>query len=276
MTSWISSNQQKKKVAPAPVSYFSYKEGTFSKRAGSATLVTAFYAIPSKQSVEVRFQRMQNFLQEFQCNVVLFTEHSFADEFALSRMGLESKTRIVVLDPEEWVANTKFIPALWQQQVKQDPELRLARTIEEFTFGFEKKEFVKKAIQMDPFQSTDFVWVDPFFVESEGRPPYTLGFPNLQRIPTDRILIANPEPFTADDIASSYFRGKNRISKSLLAGSKQAWIELGKTIDTVISEKLKISGFIGDDLLVLHYAVIHKPNQFSLVNESSLFAFLSN
>jgi hypothetical protein len=41
----------------------------------------------------------------------------------------------------------------------------------------------------------------------------------VNKIPTDRILIASTEPFTADDIASSYFRGKNRISKSLLAGS---------------------------------------------------------
>jgi hypothetical protein len=160
--------------------------------------------------------------------------------------------------------------------VKQDPELRLARTLEEFTFGFEKKEFMKKAVQMNPFQSTDFVWVDPSFIESSSRPAYTPAFPNVNKIPTDRILIASPEPFTADDIASSYFRGKNRISKSLLAGSKQSWIELGKTIDTVISEKLKLSAFIGDDLLVLHYAVIHKPNQFSLVNESSLFPLLSS
>lgn len=264
----------KKKVAPAPVSFFPFQEGTFVKKTKEATLVTAFYDIPSKDSLESRLEKIQRFLQEFPCNLVLFTEHAFADELALSRMGLEKKTRVVVLDPKEWVANTKFIPALWQQQVKQDPEVRLARSVEEFAFGFEKKEFMKKAVEMNPFQAVDFVWVDPSFLESA--PIYVNGFPNVNKIPTDRVLIANPEFFTADDIASSYFRGKNRLTNSLLAGSKQAWLEVAKTIDVVISEKLKISAFIGDALLVLHYAVIHKPNQFSLVNQPSLVSYLSS
>lgn len=274
MTSWISASLPKKKVAPAPVSFFPFQEGTFVKKTKEATLVTAFYDIASKESLDRRLEKMQSFLQEFPCNLILFTEHAFADELGLSRMGLEQKTRVVVLDPKEWVANTKFIAALWQQQVKQDPEVRLARTVEEFAFGFEKKEFMKKATEMNPFQSNDFVWVDPSFLES--RPTYTEGFPNVNKIPTDRVLIANPEFFTADDIASSYFRGKNRLTNSLLAGSKQAWGEVAKTIDVVISQKLQVGAFVGDDLLVLHYAVIHKPNQFSLVNQPSLVSYLSS
>lgn len=246
------------------------------KKTSAPTLVTAFYDIPSKLSLEQRQEKIQRFLKEYQGNVIVFTEHSFADDLALTRMGLEQKTRVVVLNPEEWVATTKFIPALWQQQVKQDPEIRLARTLEELKFGFEKKEFMKKAIQMDPFQSTDFLWIDPSFLESEKQINLTAEFPNTKKIPIDRVLVANPESFTADDIASSYFRGKNRISNSLLAGSKQAWQDVCKTIDVVIAEKLKVSAFIGDDLVVLHYAVIHKPNQFSLVNESSLVSYLSS
>lgn len=274
MTSWISASIPKKKIAPAPGSFFPLHGGTFTAKTKPATLVIAFYDLPSKETLDQRKAKVQSFLRDFPCPLVLFTEHSLADELALSRMGLEKMTRVVVLDPKEWTANTKFIPALWQQQVKQDPELQLARTVEEFAFGFEKKEFMKKAIELNPFSSDDFVWIDPSFLDSS--PTYTEGFPTVNRIPTDRLLIANPEFFTADDIASSYFRGKHRISNSLVAGSKQAWTEVAKTIDVVLSQKLNLFAFIGDDLLVLHYAVIHKPNQFSLVNQPSLFPYLSS
>ncbi len=270
MTSWITTSTTKKKVAPAPVSYFPYKEGTFTTKTKEATVVTAFYDIPSSSSFEKRKQSLQQFLQRVPCQILLFTEHGFADEIAVYRMGLEKRTRIVVLDPSEWVANTKYIPALWAQQVKQDPELRLARTAEEFKFGYEKKEFMMKATEMNPFGSDDFVWIDPDHLDLI---PST--FPLANSIPTDRILVANPEPFRADDIASSYFKGKNRITNTVLAGSKRSWIEYSKLYDLILAQKLKISAFIGDDLMILHYMIIHKPNQFSLVNEPSLISTLT-
>ena len=270
MTSWITTSTTKKKVAPAPVSYFPYKEGTFVTKTKEATVVTAFYDIPSNQSLEKRKESLQQFLQRVPCQIILFTEHELADEIAVYRMGLEKRTRVVVLDPSEWISNTKYIPSLWTQQVKQDPELRLARTVEELKFGFEKKEFMVKATEMNPFGSEDFVWVDS---NSFGSIPST--FPLANAIPTDRILVANPEPFRADDLASSYFKGKNRITHTLLAGSKRSWIEYSKLYDVIITQKLKISAFIGDDLMILQYMIIHKPNQFCLVNEPSLTTVLS-
>ncbi len=270
MTSWITNSVPKKKVAPASVSYFNYNEGTYTEKIVEATVVTAFYDIPSNLSLNERKKRIRYFLQAVPCQVVLFTQHKFAEELASYR---EERTKVVVLEMENWVSATRFIPALWTQQVKQDPEIRLGRTVEEFQFAYEKKEFVMKAIQMNPFKSTDFVWVDPllFSTEPEEMLP---AFPRVNHIPTDRMLVYNPTPFTADDIASSYFRGKQRVENMILAGSKSSWEQYSKLYDLVMTQKLKINGFIGDDLIHLHYLIIHKPNQFSLRKESIL-QFLS-
>lgn len=273
MTSWIATSGTKKKIAPTPTSYFNYREGTFTKKTKEATIVLAFYDIPSKDSLEKRKETLQQFLQVYPSNVLLFTQHDLADELAMYRMGLEKQTRVVVLDSNEWIANTKYIPSLWTQQVKQDPELRLGRSAEEFQYGYEKKEFMAKAVEMNPFQSDDFVWIDTSFLASLNQ--ISSRFPITDKIPTDRILVANPEPITADDIASSYFRGKNRISNTILAGSKKAWQDYAKLYDVIIAQKLKLSGFIGDDLVVLQYTIIHKPNQFSLVPQASLVNELS-
>lgn len=270
MTSWIATSLPKKKVAPAPVSLFQMKEGTFGSKTKQATLVTTLYEevyqpTGMNESFEV-------FLESIQSPVIVFTQRKFADQIVSLRQGLEEKTRVVVVEPSEWISVTKTVPTLWTQQVKQDPELKLARTVEIFQFAFEKKEFMLKAVTMNPFESTDFVWIDPAFFETkEFLPPL---FPNVNRIPTDRIVVYNPEPFTADDMASSYFRGKRRIENLILAGSDTMWREYAKLYTVIMGQKLRINGFVGDDLMNLHYMILHKPNQFCLVDQS-LVEFLN-
>ena len=256
-------NTQKKRVAPETP--FPYKEGTFVERTGKATLVTALYDIPSTTiTLKQRKESLQFFLQTVPKYTVVFTQANFVDEI-LTMVNDPSglRLRIVVLERNQWIANTKYKPNLWIDQVKQDPEIRLSRTAEEFQFGYEKKEFMVKAAEMNPFGSTDFVWIDTL-----GKLTLSSLFPLVKHIPTDRILVSNPEPFTADDIASSSFRGKRRVDNMVIAGSKRSWEELAKLYDIVLTQKLRLFSFVGDDLLMLNYMILHKPKQFCLVKES--------
>jgi hypothetical protein len=260
-------NTPKKKVAPEPVSAFPYNQGIFTTKTTDATLVTTLYDIPSSiTTFKQRFDSLEFFLQTVPKYTIVFTQSNLVDKIlgiANDPSGL--RLRVVVLEKNQWVANTKYKPNLWTDQVKQDPEIRLSRTAEEFQYGYEKKEFMVKAAEMNPFESTDFVWVDPLLFQTKE--PLSSLFPLATRIPTDRILVSNPEPFTADDIASSFFKGKRRIDNLILAGSKRSWDEYAKLYDVVIAQKLKYFSFIGDDFLMIHYVILHKPNQFCLVKE---------
>lgn len=254
MTSWLSkSSSIKKKVAPEPVSYFQYNEGTFREKMDQVTFVTALYDMDS-QNVQIEL-----LLQNPQYNCIVFTEKSY--HFTLS-VEENANVKVYFLERKDWVANTKFIPSLWSQQVMQDPEIRLGRSAEEFQLNYEKKEFLMKAIQQNPFGSTDFVWLDPQGFSMQA----LLHFQVAKNIPVDRILVQSPQPFTADDIASSNFRGKQRVDNSILGASATLWKEYSKVYDVVMEQKLRTSGFIGDDLVMLHYVVIHKPNLFSFIN----------
>jgi hypothetical protein len=270
MTSWISRPLPRKKIAPEPAPIFSLNQGTFTAKTSKPTLVTAFYDIPDTVSLAIRKQRLQSFLQTSQSQIVVFTESQFAEELASFRKGKEKKTQVVVLQKSEWVALTRYIPSLWTQQAKQDPEIRMNRTLEQYQFGYEKKEFLLKAITMNPFKSIDFVWIEPWQFETLPSSEFS-----SQNIPTDKILVANPEAFTADDLASSYFRGKTRVDNRILAASSEQWKEYAKLYDIVMNLKLKVFSFVGDDSLMLHYSVIHKPNQFCLVKQDSLLSVLT-
>ena len=270
MTSWMNRAMPKKKVVPEVAPLFLLNEGTFVKKTAKPTLVTAFYDIPDGVSFAVKKQRVRAFLETSESSVIVFTESQFADELAAFRKEKEEKTRVVVLERGEWVSVTRYIPALWIQQAKQDPEIRMNRTIENYQFGYEKKEFVLKAIEMNPFKSMDFIWIEPWQFESVPSVEFS-----GQNIPTDRFLVANPEPFTADDLASSYFKGKKRVDNRILAANGTQWKEYSKLYDVVMNLKLKIFSFVGDDSLMLHYVVIHKPNQFCLVKQDSLLSVLT-
>lgn len=271
MTSWISRSLPKKKVAPEPVSLLPMNLGTFKPKMKEVTLVSALYDIPDTHPFKQRKQWLKQICQDTSGQLIVFTDPQFANEIAAFRKDQEARTRIVALPMNQWVSRTKFNPTVWNQQVSQDPELRLNRTLEQFHFGFEKKEFMVKAVEMNPFQSDDFVWFDPSIVETDT----LVNSFNSSKIPIDTILVLNPEPFTADDLASSYFKGKNRVSNLVLAASGQQWKEYAKLYDVVMNLKLRVSSFIGDDLLMLHYVIIHKPSQFCLVKQDSLVRYLS-
>ena len=237
MTSWISAGIPKKKVAPSPVSFFPYNQGSFPQRTPSVTVVTALY------DEEKAFWKK---IGTIPLNMIIFTEPSFADQIVSYRKGLEDHTQVITLVRSDWVAVKRFLPAMWPQQVKQDPEIRMARTIEDLHFNYEKKEFMIKAVDMNPFQTTDFIWVSPAALSSSFDFSTFCQKPTL--IPTDRILVANPEAFKADDVASSYFRGKNRVDNTVIAGSEAAWINFSKLYELVMALKLRNAAFVGDDL----------------------------
>ena len=263
MTSWIASSIPKKKVAPMPSSYFLQNEGTFAARTPKLMFVSAVYELTPG---------LTDALREMPWPTLIFTESKLADTIAAARDGMETLTRVVVLERNEWISTTKMVSGFWTQQVKQDPEIRLGRTAEDLQYMFERKEFMKKAVELNPFGSTDFVWVHPSHLSSVAKIDSLNPTP---RIPVDRLLVANPDAFTADDIASSYFRGKQRVENGILIGPGRAWNDFHKLYDTVMVEKLKTGGFIGDDAVMLHYMIIHKPNQFSLVKTNSLTSILT-
>lgn len=278
----------KRKVVPEPVSYFAYREGTFAKKTNEATIVTAFYDIdiPSEISFDRRKANFRVFLENCECQLVLFTSSDLAEELASYREGYEERTKVIVLDVNAWTSNTKFKPRLWEDQVKQNPDYRTSHLAEEFQYGYEKKEFVLKAIDINPFSSDDFVWVDPSLFIEKKLTHYFSSFPNPDEIPTDRILVLNLEPFKADDFAVSSLKGKPRVNNLVLAGSANAWKEFSKLYDLIFAQKLRVFAFVGDDIAILSSMILHKPNQFCLVKpvstdlevdrQYSLFVILSH
>ena len=109
------------------------------------------------------------------------------------------KTEIVVLPRDQWTMNKKYPETFWRKQFTMDPEKELHKSTDLYKVWHEKKEFVKRAIALNPFEHDDFIWMDAGCIRSENMASLLLNFPHASRIPTNRMLLLNIQPFSKQD-----------------------------------------------------------------------------
>lgn len=256
MSSWRPYNL---KVKPKRLP-IQYNEGTFIIKNTLATVVSAYYEFPSKHGPEKYRIWVRQFLESLNSPLIFFTESKLVEFIRDCRKGKEDTTHIICVEKENWTASTKFAPEFWQAQLILDPE-RLIHSAELYKIWYEKKEFVLKAIRLNPFTHTDFVWVDAGCV----RTPTTLtNFPMADKIPTDRMVLLNVEPFLEEDKLTGFAK-KNRIGGTILAAASSTWLLWSETYDSMLESYVKANKFVGKDQSIMASLVLHNPPLVSLI-----------
>jgi len=145
---------------------------------------------------------------------------------------------------------------------------------------YEKKEFVKRAIDLNPFDHDDFIWMDAGSVRSESFAQLLTNFPQASRIPTNRILLLNVQQFSKQDNLVSKFEkgvsiqglgGRARIGGTVMAGSVRMWNQFSKAFDLVFDKYVSANLFVGKDQTILATLVLENRRLVSLVEPKPLF-----
>lgn len=279
MTSWIHGTVPKKSTYRS--GYFQETpEGVFMNKTKEATVVSAFYEMPSKYKLDTYKQWMTNFLTSVPCHLVFFCEDSMREFVEKCRADLMDRTRIIVLPRENWVANKKFSKSFWDKQFAMDPEKDVHKSSDLYKVWYEKKEFVKRAIEINPFEHDDFVWMDAGCVRSETVGQLVTQFPHASRIPTNRILLLNVQQFSKQDNIVYKFEkgltiqglgGRARIGGTVMAGSVRMWNQFSKAFDVVFDKYVSANLFVGKDQTILATLVLENRKLVSLVEPKPLF-----
>ena len=276
MSSW-------RPTAPSAPIRLGYKqlspEGRFVEKTLPVTVVSAYYPMKSKHSKEKYMTWIRRFLESIDCHLIFFTDESMVDFINQSRSTFGEKTHIVLLPREEWVANTRFPPGFWEKQWRKDPEKDI-HSPELYQVWYEKKEFVRKAIELNPFNSTDFVWCDAGILRYEAMVPLVKNFPVANRIPTDKILMMNVWPFTRNDdlvytISGELFiggaTGKPRIGGNLIAASVPMWDKYVAAYDWTMDKYMRAGLFVGKDQNIMTTLVLENRQVISLVDSKQVY-----
>jgi len=250
--------------------------GSFIKKSKPPTVVSAYYCFKSKYPSEKYTAWLKLFLENAGCHLVFFCEPLLVDFVSECRKNYSAKTRIVTLNQSEWQANSK---ADWVDEQKRDPEADLHNP-DLYKVWYEKKEFVKRAIALDPWGHDDFVWVDAGIVRNEHTARLLRNFPDANRIPIDRIMLLNVQPFEKGDdrvflyatgnITGAFHLWKTRIGGGVIAAHRDMWITWDALYNKTFETYKAAGRFVGKDQNIMATIVLENKDKISLVNPSKI------
>lgn len=280
MTSWIQAN--KSKISTYRSGYHQVEpEGVFISKTMEPTVVSAFYEMASKESVVKYKEWMGYFLRNINCHLVFFCEESMREFVEEAREEFMDKTEIIILPREQWVMNKKYPETFWRKQLNMDPEKDLHKSTDLYKVWHEKKEFVKRAIQLNPFNHDDFIWMDAGCIRSENMASLVTNFPHASRMPTNRMLLLNVQPFSKQDNTIYRFEkgvsiqggvtGVARIEGTIYGGSTRMWNQFDKAYNTVFEKYVTANVFLGKDQSLLATLVLENNKLVSLVEPKPFF-----
>lgn len=271
MSSWLSAQPTQRRRLGF---HQKFPEGNFIKKEKPATVVSAYYDMKSKYDTASYRKWLKLFLEHLECHLVFFTDKTLAPFVEECRKGFEERTKVIVLEREEWVANTAFPSGFWENQYSLDPE-KAIHSPELYKVWYEKKEFVRRAIEMNPFDHDDFVWTDAGIVRvPEVAELVSQFYPVADRIPTDRILIMNINPFTHADetdvnigaVTIRGGRGRHRIGAGVIAAKKELWTKYITIYDEVVEKYRVAKYFLGKEQILMATIALENKNIISLLD----------
>jgi hypothetical protein len=136
---------------------------------------------------------------------------------------------------------------------------------------------VLTAIELNPFDHDDFLWLDAGIIREEAIIPLIKAeFPNPNRIPTDRMLLLNVKPFLqvdevkVNDITGN-FKEKDRIAAGVIAGHAETWLKWSDIYDETMRKYIDADLFIGKEQSIMSTIVLENKNLVSLINPPKNF-----
>jgi Bacterial protein of unknown function (HtrL_YibB) len=235
----------------------------------SVTVVSAYYEFSSKHGSDKYKQWIRDFLEGCPCNLVFFTDEKSYDFIQECRSNYMDRTNITILPMEEWRSSNILTDSEWNQQESIDPEKSI-HSKKLYKVWFEKKNFVLKAIEMNPFNSQYFLWTDAGLIRDNTTRERVKMYPNISKVDQTKILLLNIEPFVADDTNDCCFKGKNRIGGGIIGASAEMWKVYSEKYEAALL-KNKIAGhFVGKDQSIMARIYLENKDIFQLVQPENL------
>jgi len=225
-------------------------------KVSDVTLVSAYYPIPSKESIKTYMDWIVPFWSKLSCNIVFYTDPALVDFF---KNLLHSKATVIGKPFQEFNAFKKYGIDFWQCELLKDHETN--HSAELYAIWYEKKEFVLSAIALNPYNTSKFVWCDAGICRSESWVGYTSKFPYAHKIPEDKLLVLRITDFESE----TDFQRINCVGGGVLGGSHEVWNNFSMHYDAVLKNYIELGKFVGKDQSIIAQCIKENPSGFQLV-----------
>lgn len=237
----------------------------------TTTIVTAYFKLAkSKASHAIYLGWMQNMLA-IDNEMIIFCEPKFVDEIEAFRANKLSKTHIIPCQFSEFY--TYRYANYFLEHSKMDSEVAIGHNMFLYMIWNEKSHFLKRAIELDPFGSSYFLWTDIGCFRKPNNE--FINWPNPSRIaalPKDKVLLLSVVPFSEEELAVQSlhalpsFKTANRIGGTIFGGGKAALLEWHDKYYEILEYFISIDRFIGKDQSIMNSLYLLNRQNCELVN----------
>jgi hypothetical protein len=236
----------------------------------SCTIVTAFYNFEKKKhSLGNYIYWINNFLPNVDSNMVIFTDENCKEFLLNARKNHINKTKIVICPITDFYTY-KYLEH-WNRDLNRDHEKY--HSIELYMIWNEKSMFIKKAIDMNPFESEYYCWSDIGMIRHPSYIPYIKNYPNGRNdIKDDKIYLLNvaykfnENDFKFIEMASERYRHiSSCIGGGVIFGHKIVCVKWVNKYYEMLDEFVKNDYFAGKDQSLMACVYVKNVDMIELI-----------
>lgn len=233
-----------------------------------ATVVTGYYPIKSKFPPETYLQWITSFWSKLQCPLIFFVDPQLAAPLQKALVTRPGPLVVYPLPFSDLTAFQALSPEVWQDALQKDPEVPKGtpHSAELYAIWYEKKEFVRRAIEMNPFGSETFVWCDAGICRNPSWIPYLAArFPLEKQVPRGKMLVLLIDEFQPTDVGRyadgirGSFEHRNTVGGGILASDRAGWTAWSAAYDTMLLRYYLAGRFIGKDQNIMASTMLEQP-----------------
>jgi len=234
------------------------------------TIVTSYFQLNQSKASHLQYiEWMKNMLM-IDNPMVIFCDEKSEETIYMLRSGKHDKTRIIVTNFKEFYSYKYANHFL--EHYKMDKEQQVGHNMFLYMIWSEKSSFMKRAIELDPFKSEYFLWVD---IGCFRRPNTEyINWPNPEKIDCldkTKILLLMIQPFTREEWYCNSretlpsFQSANRIGGTIFGGGKDVLLKWHEKYYEMLEYFISINRFIGKDQSIMNSVYLLNKEMCQLV-----------
>ena len=223
-----------------------------------SNVVSAYYKIPSKFSSDTYLRWIYNFLHYIPCHLVFFTTEDLIPLFTSMRGQWMDRTRFVALPLNEWMAWKRYGWSFWKDQHTLDPEA-FRHSAELYAVWYEKKEYVLRAIEMNPWGHGSYIWCDAGAWRDISKLSSLTEFGSRWNYDL-RMVLLQLEPFTEEERTGKVrdLTAAVRLGGGVQASSIDGWKHWSTEYDQMLLRLHSEKMFVGKDQNIMGHIVLNR------------------
>jgi hypothetical protein len=235
-----------------------------------STIVTGYFALDISKASDTKYKEWMRNMLIIDNFMIIFCDKYSHDFIKEMRINKQDKTLIIPTNIEDFYTYKYMYEYINNYNI--DHERNIGHTPLLYMIWNEKSHFLKRAIDLDPFKTNYFLWVDIgcFRIENTNY----LNWPNPSRISEmdkNKVLLLSVVPFTDAELKCSskkdlpLFQFTNRIGGTF-GGGKEILLKWHDLYYEMVDYFISINRFIGKDQSIMNSVYLLNREMCDLIN----------